>query len=251
MSMITISRRHLLGAIPIAAVAAPLAAHQSPALAAIAFDALVLFNPASLVERLRPIVGEKAPELVTIASSKLFASTWFYTSAEQYVGFQLLAEAAFRFAARSISVSLTDNDLTDLVRTYSALEPWPDVTTTLQQLRRRNVRLALLSNMPEAALLSNLRRAQLDEYVEIVLSTDQVRRYKPAPEAYRMAVRALGLNIGRIGFAASAAWDAAGSAWFGYPTVWVNRAQALTDVDIDKRVIVSSGMEGVLALASS
>ena len=249
--MTTISRRHLLGAIPLAAAAAPLVARESASLAAIAFDAFVLFSPVSLVERARLIVGERASELVAAASSKLFASTWLYTSARQYVGFQILAEAAFRFAAPSIGVSLTGEDLTKLVGAYSALEPWPDVPATLQQLRQRKVRLALLSNLPEAALLCNLRRAQLDEYVEIVLSTDQVRRYKPAPEAYRMAVTALGLDVTRIGFAASAAWDAAGSAWFGYPTVWVNRAQALKDVDFDKRVIVSSGMEGVLALASS
>lgn len=246
-----ISRRHLLGAIPLAASAAPLVARSSTPVAAIAFDAFVLFSPASLVERARLIVGERAPELVAAASAKLFASTWLYTSADRYLGFQVLAEAAFGFAARSVGMPLTRTDLTELVRTYSALEPWSDVTTSLQQLRRRNVRLAILSNLPEAALFSNLRRAQLNEYVEIVLSTDQVRRYKPAREAYRMAVSALALDASCIGFAASAAWDAAGASWFGYPTVWVNRAQAPADFDIDERVIVSNGMEGVLALASS
>jgi hypothetical protein len=41
---------------------------------------------------------------------------------------------------------------------------------------------------------------------------------KPAPDAYALAMRTLGLREQEIGFAAFAAWDAAGASWFGYPT---------------------------------
>jgi 2-haloacid dehalogenase len=40
-----------------------------------------------------------------------------------------------------------------------------------------------------------------------------------------MAIRTLELAKHEILFAPFAAWDAAGAAWFGYPTAWVNRAQ--------------------------
>jgi FMN phosphatase YigB (HAD superfamily) len=52
-----------------------------------------------------------------------------------------------------------------------------------------------------------------------------VRAFKPAPEAYAMATRKLRLAKEEILFVPFAAWDAAGAAWFGYPTVWVNRAR--------------------------
>ena len=48
-------------------------------------------------------------------------------------------------------------------------------------------------------------------------------------EAYRMAIRSFGLRKEEIAFAAFAGWDAAGAKWFGYPTFWVNRGQAVQE----------------------
>jgi 2-haloacid dehalogenase len=44
-----------------------------------------------------------------------------------------------------------------------------------------------------------------------------------------MAVTAFGLPKEEIVFAAFAGWDAAGAKWFGYPTVWMNRAGTPTE----------------------
>jgi 2-haloacid dehalogenase len=38
-----------------------------------------------------------------------------------------------------------------------------------------------------------------------------------------LGVSLFGLPREEIGFAAFGGWDAAGAAWFGYPTFWVNR----------------------------
>ena len=44
-----------------------------------------------------------------------------------------------------------------------------------------------------------------------------------------MAISAFGLKKGEIAFAAIAGRDAAGAKWFGYPTFWVNRGQAVQE----------------------
>jgi 2-haloacid dehalogenase len=49
---------------------------------------------------------------------------------------------------------------------------------------------------------------------------------KPDPRAYQMGVDAFGMAKEEIAFAAFAGWDAAGAKRFGYPTFWVNRANA-------------------------
>jgi 2-haloacid dehalogenase len=41
-----------------------------------------------------------------------------------------------------------------------------------------------------------------------------------------MGLDAFGLKKEEIAFAAFAGWDVAGAKWFGYPTFWVNRANA-------------------------
>ena len=111
-----------------------------------------------------------------------------------------------------------------LMQAYSNLTAWPDVASALRTLRDAGVRLAFLSNMTSAMLEAGIRNAGLDGMFEHVLSTDRIGTYKPDPRAYRIGVDAFRLPRDEIVFAAFAGWDVAGAKWFGYPTVWVNRA---------------------------
>jgi 2-haloacid dehalogenase len=68
-----------------------------------------------------------------------------------------------------------------------------------------------------------IKSSGLEGVFEHVLSTDDVRTYKPDPRAYQMGIDAFKLAREEIAFAAFAGWDAAGAAGFGYTTFWVNR----------------------------
>lgn len=84
--------------------------------------------------------------------------------------------------------------------------------------------------------MGGLKNANLDGMFEAVISTDRVRSFKPAPEAYQLGVDTLQLNKEEILFVAFAGWDVAGAKWFGYPTFWVNRLnspQEQLDVEAD------------------
>jgi len=77
-----------------------------------------------------------------------------------------------------------------------------------------------------------LGHAGLRELFDDQISTDAARSYKPDPRAYALVETRFGLPRQQIAFAAFGSWDAAGGAWFGFPTFWVNRlsvaAEALT-----------------------
>jgi 2-haloacid dehalogenase len=68
--------------------------------------------------------------------------------------------------------------------------------------------------------------AGLDELLNAVLSVHLVKKFKTAPEAYQLGTDTLGLAARDMLFVSSNAWDICGAAWFGYPTFWVNRANA-------------------------
>jgi 2-haloacid dehalogenase len=59
-----------------------------------------------------------------------------------------------------------------------------------------------------------------------VLSGHTVQRFKTDPAAYALGPQALGLPAREILFVSSNAWDAVGATWFGYTTLWINRASA-------------------------
>jgi len=245
------SRRELLATFAACAGAASVAGRGLAAVRAVAFDAFVLFDPAGILERAREIAGEDAGALVAAATTRLFAYSWFHTSEGSYPGFDLLALGAFRYAARMHKTDVNEASLKYMVDGYSALDVWPDVGGALDRLRRGEIRLAILSNLSEDALWHNLRRNRIDHYFQFVLSTDRARRFKPAPEAYSLGIRAFGSHPGEIGFAASAQWDAVGARRFGYRATWVNRASLPAEEALGPSGSVSAGMEGVVLLAKA
>ncbi len=191
---------------------------------AIVFDGFVIFDPRSVAKRAEEVIPGKGIEFANEWRTRQFEYTWLRTSAGQYVDFWHVTEDALNYTARKLNLRLTTPARSHLMDAYRELPAWPDVPAALEQFKRRGIRLAFLSNLTAAMLDANLAHAKLTGYFEDHLTTDRVRAYKPSPTAYQMGVDAFGLKREEIVFAAFGAWDAAGAKWFGYPTVWVNRA---------------------------
>jgi 2-haloacid dehalogenase len=248
----TLSRRTVLGAAAIGTVLAPLArpAAATSRIQAIAFDGFPIFDPRSVTAAAQRLFPEQGEKLAAIWSQKLFDYTWIETAAGQYSNFEMLAQQALLFASDSLHLDISEAQSVELVGSYSRLDVWPDVKPALARLRGAGLRLVLLSNMTEAMLRSNMKRSGIEDFFEPPLSTDRVRRYKPSPTAYQMAVDALALPKDAIGFAAFGGWDAVGAAWFGYRTAWVNRFLLPNEMLGPKPAVTAPGLEAVRQLAS-
>jgi 2-haloacid dehalogenase len=246
------SRRSAIAAI---AVGAALLPGAGKALApgpvdAIAFDGFPIFDPRSVARKVVALVPDRGRDLAQAWSTKLFGNSWLYVAAGQYATFDDVADNALRYAADAMGLVLSAADRRTLVAAYSSLDAWPDVRPALQRLRDAGIRLAFLSNLGEATLRANMAGNGLDTLFDHVLSTDRVRAFKPSPKAYAMALEAFGLPKSRIGFAAFGGWDAAGAAWFGYRTAWVNRLGVPLERLGPGPAIVGSDMTAVLRLAA-
>ena len=197
-----------------------------PRIKGIAFDALTVFDlrpVAALADRIFPGRGE---ELGTLWRTRQFEYTWLRTMGRQYVDFWKVTEEALVFSCRSLKLQLTKSDSDRLMQSYLELKAWPDALAALKGLKASGMRMAFLSNFTAAMLDHAVKNSGLEGIFDDHLSTDRVKAFKPDIQAYRMAIDAFGLRKEEIAFAAFAGWDAAGAKWFGYPTFWVNRAQA-------------------------
>jgi 2-haloacid dehalogenase len=76
----------------------------------------------------------------------------------------------------------------------------------------------------KAVLGPHPRRAGFSGLLAHVLSVHALRRYKTDPAVYALGTQALNLPANEIVFVSSNGWDAVGATWFGYTTLWVNRA---------------------------
>jgi 2-haloacid dehalogenase len=104
------------------------------------------------------------------------------------------------------------------------MDAWPDVVPSLEAFKKIGLRTCLSSNMTAKMLHSNIQHSGISDQIDIVISTDEKRTYKPDGDAYQMAVDKLKLKKEEILFAPFAGWDMAGAKWFGFPTFWVNRS---------------------------
>lgn len=246
---ITMPRRSLLGGLAASVGAAAIGATPKGRIRAVAFDAFVIFDGRMIIAAAREALGEPGAALASSWLQKLFGNTWLLTAAGRYQPFEQVAASSLDSAADAAGLRLPAAVRTDLIAKFSRLAAWPDAAPALRTLRSSGIKTALLSNLSEGLLAANLRNTGLGGSFDAVLSTDQVRRYKPSPAAYAMAPAAFGLPPSSIGFAAFGGWDAVGATWFGFPTAWVNRSGAAEEwLDVSPR-ISSRGIEGVLSLA--
>lgn len=221
-----ISRRGFVAGVGGALISIPILQSRRPArrIQAVAFDGFAIFDATSAAGVADTIVPGRGRDLVSAWRTRLFEYQWLRTLGGHYADFGRTAADALAVTVNALGIGMTDGDRARLLDAQLSLVPWPDAADAVRALRAAGLRLAFLSNMTQQMLDDGARRAGLRDQFELVLSTDRVQAAKPDPRAYRMATDAFGLRREEIAFVAFASWDAAGATWFGYPTVWMNRA---------------------------
>ncbi len=120
---------------------------------------------------------------------------------------------------------LHDNALrAKLLSVYKELPAFPEVPAMLKALKEKDVNVAILSNGSPEMLVNAVRSAGIGEYLDDVLSVEEVQIYKPHNLVYDMVWDRFDVPQAEVLFASSNGWDAAGAAGYGFGTVWVNRA---------------------------
>ncbi len=190
---------------------------------AIAFDGFPIIDPRPIALGAEELFPGKGGLLMETWRTRQFEYTWLRTLGGRYSDFWQVTEDALLYAAAALKLELRPDQRDQLLGTYLKLKAWPEVEATLKTLREAGLRMAFLSNFTAQMLDAAVKNSRLEAYFEPHLSTDRVRAFKPDVRAYRMGVEAFKLRREQIAFVASAGWDAAGAAWFGYPTLWVNR----------------------------
>jgi 2-haloacid dehalogenase len=202
---------------------------HGPGIGAVAFDAFAVFDPRPIFRACEAAFAGRGTELADLWRARQFDYQWLRALAGTYVDFWRITESALEFAAQSLQLGLTSGQRDSLMQGYLELKAWPDVPNALAELRRAGKRLALLSNANGEILSAGVKNSGLDGVFHHIISTDRIRSFKPDPRAYQLGPDILRLHKEEIAFVASAGWDAAGAKWFGYPTFWNNRLNAVSE----------------------
>jgi len=63
----------------------------------------------------------------------------------------------------------------------------------------------------------------LKQHLDKVVTIEDVRLFKTAPQAYGLLLKAFPVKKEEILFVSSNAWDALAAKWYGFDVFWVNR----------------------------
>lgn len=146
------------------------------------------------------------------------------TLANAYAPFGELGAAVLRMHGEVRGVRIDDDHVAELGERTGSLPPHPDVAPALERLREAGFRLVTLTNSaPPAEGPDALERAGLASFFEHRFSIDAVRRFKPAPEAYRLVADELGAALEDTCLVAAHTWDTLGAQALGARGALVTR----------------------------
>lgn len=191
------------------------------------FDAYgTLFDVHSAVRKHADALGPAGARMSQVWRQKQLEYSWVRSLMGSYTDFWKLTEESLDFA-------LAANDLGDktghlreiLLEAYWTLDCYPEVPDVLKQLRKNGARIGILSNGSPEMLNAAIESSDLGELIDDVFSVDAVKKFKTAPDVYRMVTDSWDMKAKKISFQSSNRWDIAGATKFGFKTVWINRTE--------------------------
>lgn len=164
------------------------------------------------------------------------------TVAGRYRTFGEIGRGALQMIAARRGVSLSDVDVARITGGLTSLPAHPDARPALERLKAEGFRLASLTNSTLEVARVQLRNAGLAELFEHVLSADEVKRLKPAPEPYRMAAERFEVETSGIRLIAAHAWDVSGALAAGCAAAFVSRGGAVPEPLGDQPDVVGNDL---------
>ncbi len=193
---------------------------------ALVFDAYgTLFDVHSVQERCDSFWSGKGALLSQLWRAKQLEYTWQRSLMRRYVPFSQVTREALEYACVALGLTLDNQKEKALMAEYLKLSVFAEVPAAMKQFAGR--KLAILTNGSPDMIDPLVEHSGL--VFDAVLSVDEVKIFKPAPQVYQLAVDRLGVPAAAIGFVSSNCWDAIGAKSFGFKVYWINRAGAPVD----------------------
>jgi 2-haloacid dehalogenase len=140
-----------------------------------------------------------------------------------YLPFWELTIRSLRYVCKRMGLILSDKNEKQLMDQYAKLTSFEDSLTVLREIKNRGISTAILSNGSREMLATVVESNGLKSYLDQVVTIEDVRLFKTAPQAYELLLKAFPVKKDEVLFVSSNAWDALAAKWYGYDVFWVNR----------------------------
>lgn len=192
----------------------------------LAFDVYgTLINTQGIVSKLQEMAVNKAEEFSRIWRNKQLEYSFRRGLMQNYEKFSICTSNALDFTCSYLNVSLTNEQKSELLKSYRTLRAFYDVTKCLQQLKSAGFRMYAFSNGSSDAVEELLVAAGIREYFIGIVSVDETKSFKPNPAVYSYFLRQSGASGSTAWLISSNPFDVIGAVSAGMKSVWVQRSK--------------------------
>ena len=195
---------------------------------AIIFDAYgTLFDVNSAAEKCKGKIGDKWEDFANYWRTTQLEYTWLRSLMNRHKDFWKITEDSLD---KSMKFFKIDNSMrNDLLDLYKVLSPFSEVKETLNKLKKKDFKLAILSNGTPSLLGNLVKNNNLEKIFDDIFSIEEVGIFKPDSKVYELPVNKYNIKKDEILFLSANTWDVSGGGNYGYNSVWVNRNKNIFD----------------------
>ena len=195
---------------------------------AIIFDAYgTLFDVNSAAEKCKGKIGDKWEGFANYWRTTQLEYTWLRSLMNRHKDFWKITEDSLD---KSMKFFKIDNSMrNDLLDLYKVLSPFSEVKETLNKLKKKDFKLAILSNGTHSLLGNLVKNNNLENIFDDIFSIEEVGIFKPDSKVYELPVKKYNIKKDEILFLSANTWDVSGGGNYGYNSVWVNRNKNIFD----------------------
>ena len=195
---------------------------------AIIFDAYgTLFDVNSAAEKCKDKIGDKWEGFADFWRITQLEYTWLRSLMKRHKNFWQVTEDSLDKSMKVFNIDPSMKN--ELLNLYKVLSPFKEVPETLKTLKKRKIRLAILSNGTPSLLNELVRSNDLEDFFDDLFSIEDVGIYKPDSKVYDLPIKKYKIEKNEIAFLSANTWDVSGGGNFGFNSIWVNRNNGIFD----------------------
>ena len=196
---------------------------------AVVFDAYgTLFDVNSAAKRCKDKIGAKWETFANFWRTTQLEYTWLRSLMKRHKNFWDITEDSLDKSMKVFNIN--KNMKNELLNLYKILSPYPEVKEVLEDLKKKNFKLAILSNGTLDLLNELVESNKLNNLFDDLFSIEEVKIYKPDPRVYEIPIKKYKIKSDEITFLSANTWDVSGGGNFGYNSIWVNRHNSVFDI---------------------
>ena len=195
---------------------------------AIIFDAYgTLFDVNSAAEKCKDKIGDKWEDFANYWRTTQLEYTWLRSLMNRHKDFWQVTEDSLDKSMKAFKINLAMRN--ELLNLYKKLSTFPEVKGALNDLKKKNYKISILSNGTPALLNELVSSNNLDNFFDDIFSIEEVGIYKPDSKVYNLPIKKYQIKKDEVAFLSANTWDVSGGGNFGYNSIWVNRNKNIFD----------------------